>query len=201
LHAVTLPGRMALADEPFIQNMGALIDELVVQLEAALTSPYVIFGHSMGGIVGVELVWRLQQSGYPLPETLVLAATPAPGSEPVDGLHRLDDAGMLREIQRLFGGFSEADLADPAIRELVIPPLRADFELIERHRISKSVRLSVPVVGLRGRADNAIGVGAMDGWANFAPSGFALRELDGGHFFPAFAATDFRLALARCLRA
>jgi len=48
-----LPGRGARSLEPLESNMDLLVQDLYRQIQPYLSSDYMIYGHSMGGLIGL----------------------------------------------------------------------------------------------------------------------------------------------------
>ncbi|MFD2877090.1 thioesterase II family protein [Paenibacillus rhizoplanae] len=55
---VRLPGRGARITEPAIDNVDILTDLLLQEMKEYTDVPYVLFGHSMGGLVSYELTQK-----------------------------------------------------------------------------------------------------------------------------------------------
>ena len=77
--------------------------------------------------------------------------------------------------------------ADPELRGLVLPALRADFTALERYGDGLPPPLPVPIVAFAAQADRLIGPDDVAGWRAVAGAGFALHAVPGDHFMPAAA--------------
>lgn len=58
---VQLPGRESRFDEPPLTSMADLVQEILDPIGPYLDLPIAVFGHSMGALIGYELVRRLQR--------------------------------------------------------------------------------------------------------------------------------------------
>jgi thioesterase domain-containing protein len=77
---VELPGRNSRMMEPKPSSMAELIKGLAdgVKAYGALSKPYVLFGHSLGGWVAYELAAELLKRGEPAPQLFVVSGVRAP---------------------------------------------------------------------------------------------------------------------------
>lgn len=77
------PGHGLLMDRPAIGDALRLVDHFRTELDAELTGPYALFGHSMGGLIAYELTRRLVAEGRTPPVWLGLSArgTPRPDGD------------------------------------------------------------------------------------------------------------------------
>ncbi|MGW3612188.1 thioesterase domain-containing protein [Micromonospora sp. NPDC005163] len=199
---VQLPGREnRISEDPRFQ-----IADVARAIAGRADRPYAIYGHSMGGRVGFEVVRELRRTGRPLPLRLYVGGARAPHvSEPsvFDGLSRVDDAELLRRLDA-GGGLPAGLLEHPELVELLMPLLRADFDRVDGYRYRPEAPLPVPIVAFSGRTDRAVTREQSAAWREHTAAGFTLHELDAGHFFlhdalPALAATiraDLRAAVA-----
>ncbi len=103
---VELPGRAGRLAEPMITDMARLVETLEYALLPETTEPFAIFGHSMGALVGYELVRRLVERGAPQPECLIVSGSGPPGSNEPLQAGELTDAALVDWIVRL-GGTSQ----------------------------------------------------------------------------------------------
>ncbi|MGS2618253.1 thioesterase domain-containing protein [Micromonospora sp. LZ34] len=146
---------------------------------------YAIYGHSMGGRVGFEVVRELRRAGRSLPLRLYVGGARAPqvtAPSVFDGLSRVDDDELLRRLGE--GGGLPAELLDhPELVELLLPLLRADFGRVDSYRYVPEEPLPVPIVAFSGRHDRAVSRAQSEAWREHTAAGFTLHDIDGGHFF------------------
>ena len=118
----------------------------------------------MGASVAYETALRLQSDGGTTPTALFVSARTAPGLPHHPFTYRTD-AELLDHVQSL-GGTDRHALRDPAILELVLPAIRADYHLVGNYRgqVGKD-RLQTPVVGYYGDQDAAVDRDAVAGWS------------------------------------
>lgn len=187
-----LPGREGRIREAAFRGIDPLLDALGPALAPLLSPPgagdsavpYALFGHSMGALVAFELAHRLVRSGAPAPAHLFVSGARAPQLPPTGDppLHLLADAAFEAAL-REFNGTPEAVLADRELMELLLPTLRADFELCETYRCAQSEPLPCPITAFGGERDRQVDIEALQAWRACAGAGFAATVLPGDHFF------------------
>jgi surfactin synthase thioesterase subunit len=176
---------MRIAEEPLTR-----IPELTRAVSAAIADlvqpPVAFFGHSMGALLAYEVARSLLDGGMAPVRHLAVAAYPAPHlSLASRGLHRLDDAALLRSVATL-GGMPPGVLLSHhhALLELLLPAIRADLEACETYQHATGPPLPCPITAYAGTADDLVPSWSMRQWDRYATGGFAFRAIDGGHFFP-----------------
>ncbi|MGJ4889074.1 thioesterase II family protein [Bradyrhizobium sp. HKCCYLRH3099] len=178
-----LPGRGARMDEPLHTDLSVLADQLAAELIGAkLASPYVLFGHSLGGLIGFELAHRLLALGAPRPRLLIVSGTEAPAMRD-DSRWRepLGDDELRSELLRLDGTPREV-FASREIMQGALPVLRADFLMCGTYVYQRRHQLPCPIHVFGGDRDETR-PDALAGWRAETAASFAMDMLPGGHFF------------------
>jgi surfactin synthase thioesterase subunit len=200
LYALSLPGRGSRLQEPLMTCMDDLMPQLLQALPDLIDKPFVFFGHSMGAMVAFELTRQLQQRGFPLPLHVFVSAHKAPHMAHGDApMHRLPDAELVTLLRRLALVPEEA-LDSPELLNLILPPLKADYQLSETYRCSAHSRLSVPITAMGGREDTLTTENDLRHWADCTDS-FALHLFDGDHFYTQSCQDDVLQTLDRTIEA
>ena len=130
-HAIALPGHAHRIDEPSSTDMRHVVAEIARALTPRLDLPYVLFGHSLGALLAVEVADMLRALGLPLPLALIVSSLPAPHVMPASGphcMHLLPDGELLAAVAQRWGYVPEEFLADPSAVNFMIPALRADIQ-------------------------------------------------------------------------
>ncbi|MEU8922113.1 alpha/beta fold hydrolase [Kitasatospora sp. NPDC048545] len=180
--AVQYPGRQNRFLEPTISSVDELADELFRELQDWTDRPFLFFGHSMGAAVAFETARRFERHGVKGPERLFVSAGRAPSLPRDSEVHTLPDDELFAEIVEL-GGTDERILDIPALKELILPALRADYTAIETYRCARDATVSVPITGLVGETDPNATVEQVGQWDRHTTGGFDLRVFPGGHFY------------------
>ncbi|MFI2713602.1 thioesterase domain-containing protein [Micromonospora sp. NPDC018662] len=178
---VQLPGR----ENRITEDPRFTVADVADAIASRADRPYAIYGHSMGGRLGFDVVRELRRTGRPLPLRLYVGGARAPhvtAPGTFDGLSRVGDEELLRRLGD--GGGLPAELLDhPELVELLLPLLRADFGRVDDYRHVPGEPLPVPIVAFAGDADRAVTREQNAAWGEHTAAGFTLHELPGGHFF------------------
>lgn len=192
------PGRHTRLDEPLVRGMDVLADGLTAALLPFTDLPLTLFGHSMGASLAHEVALRLEARHSVRIAGLHVSSRKPPHRLTPRGLHLEDDRALIAEVVRL-GGADAAALAAPELRALVLPAIRADFEIAETYGPRAAVPVGCPVHAYGGDRDPAVSVADLADWADIAPAGFRQSVLTGGHFYLVDRHTELTGALARSL--
>lgn len=177
---IRLPGRETRLHEPAISEMDTVVRALLEGLAPHLDRPFAFYGHSMGAGIAFELARALRRENRPLPEFLFMASAKAPQLRTHGLEHRnLTDAELARDLDA-----AGALPADPAIRRLAFPVLRADADLYGRYAYAPEEPLATPIHAFRGMADPSLTSEQVQGWREQTTTGFSFLEVTGGHLFP-----------------
>lgn len=180
---VRLPGRENRLTEPPCTRLAPLVSRLAQALVPLLDLPYVIFGHSMGALIGFELARELRQRFATSPAHLILSGRPAPRLPPRERpIHELPDDAFVDELC-LYGGMPHEVLENPELMELLLPTLRADFAIVETYEYSPQEPLDCPLTVFGGTDDPKVPAENLHGWRQETDGEFSLRLFEGGHQF------------------
>jgi surfactin synthase thioesterase subunit len=181
---VQLPGRERQIDlDPYTdvhEAVTGLLPGLLAEVEGARV---VLFGHSLGAVLAYELAHRLLDAPGVELLRLVVSGSPAPGvRRELTATGLADDDEFLARVKQIAGYEHEA-MADPEMRELILPTLRADVEMHESYVPSTEEPLAVPITAVRGADDTLVSADEAAGWAKVTGRDFELVEVPGGHMY------------------
>jgi medium-chain acyl-[acyl-carrier-protein] hydrolase len=183
VHIAHYPGRGSRHNETPIRSLVTLIDRLAQAIQPLLDKPYIFFGHSLGGTIAFELTHHLRQNELPQPHALFVSACPAPHlPRPHAPTHVLPDDEFLTSLKKL-GGISDEILQNQEMLDLLLPVLRADFELIETYRHTYDKPLDCPIFALGGIEDPRVSHEQLEGWTMHTHAAFESTYFPGDHFF------------------
>ncbi|MFF7246358.1 thioesterase II family protein [Embleya sp. NPDC008237] len=177
---VQYPGRQDRRAEPLIDDVATLADRITAALDPWLDDgrPLILFGHSMGAVLGFEVARRLRVR----PAALIVSGRRAPDRQRDEKLHLLDDAGLAAEL-RSMSGTDASLLANDEVLQMVLPALRADYRAIETYRCTPGEPLECPITVLTGDADPKVTMDEAMSWRDHTSGTFALHTFSGGHFY------------------
>ncbi|WP_255577295.1 thioesterase II family protein [Cryobacterium sp. 1639] len=146
--------------------------------------PYAIWGHSMGSLVAYEALSSLRERTDDLPGHLIVSGRSAPHIPlKSNDIHKIaNDDAFIAAVDTYGGGTKEA-LAEPSLRALFLPVLRADFQLSETYAWAQRAAVDCPITVVNGVDDLSIDRPGVDAWRELAATGIDFRSAPGGHFF------------------
>jgi surfactin synthase thioesterase subunit len=179
-----LPGRGKRYADPLYTDIGLLSRLLAGELAAQVEdgAQYVLYGHSLGALLSWHVVQALVERKCRLPAALIVSGTAAPSQRDDRELALpLSDERLVARLQEL-GGTPAAVFDNPQLLELVLPLLRADFQLCGSHTYSVHAPLDLPLLVMAGHDDIA-SAEQLQAWRHETYGPFAVQMFDGGHFF------------------
>ncbi|MFL4905169.1 thioesterase II family protein [Streptomyces sp. MMS24-I2-30] len=182
---VTLPGRDERSKEQRITNPDRLVTDLEAQLGDTLNShPYILYGHSLGGLVAYHYARAREGAGLPGPELVAVAAAQPPhlDSPLVAGIE-LPDLELLQLLVSHGTLPPEAAQGGPVWQKWVLPVIRDDLRLAHAICTAERTALRAPMLAMAARQDTIAPLHAVSHWVDYAPAGFTLRAVTGDHFF------------------
>lgn len=196
--AVQLPAREDRYVETPLRRMEAVVAQVLGELASFGDAPLVLFGHSMGAVVAHEVAHALRARLGREPELLVVSGHGAPTQRRLDSAlwHDASEEQLLRNLGTL-GGTPQALLADPAMMRMLLPAVRADYEVLESHVCPPRAPLRCPVVACCGRQDTAVTAEGVTAWRELTRGPFVEHWFDGGHFHLRDDARPLAEALSR----
>jgi medium-chain acyl-[acyl-carrier-protein] hydrolase len=181
--AVELPGRGARFAEPARHRLTELVPLIVDGIADYTDRSFAFFGHSMGALLAFEVARHLRRAGRAEPVHLFVSGREAPHVATSErAYHQLPDA-ELKTVLRDLNGTPEEVLASADLMQLMLPLLRADFEVVETYRYAAEAPLDCPITAFGGRGDDTVRIPGLESWREQTTAGFALRLFDGDHFF------------------
>ena len=178
-----LPGREARLRETPLTHVDEVVGPLAEALSPLLDVPLVVFGHSLGAMLGFELCRSMRRAGLPAPKRLVVSGRNAPGVGRSLTLHTLSDQELVAEVQRIYGGIPQAILDEPELLALTLPVLRADLAVNETHELSDEAPLECGIEAYGGLDDPHVSLAGLEGWGAHTSASFAAERCEGDHFY------------------
>ncbi len=197
---VELPGRGARLGETFAEDFEPLAARLCDEQAASMTGAFVLFGHSMGGLLAWGMAQRLRERDLSLPAALCVSGCPAPTQRDPMRFAELDSDTRLTADLRRLGGTPEDVFASPEMLRLTLDTLRADYRICASTPEAPRAPLPVPIHAFGGRQDDIV-ASRIAAWQRETCSVFSLAWLDGGHFFIRQSEPQLLAALVRELQA
>ncbi len=197
---IQLPGRETRFHDRPLRSMRELVDSVADGVLPHLSMPYAFYGHSLGAVVAFELARRLRDSKLREPSHLVVAGHGAPHLPRIHpAISGLGDDDFIARVQAL-QGIPESLLANRELMDIVLPALRADYEIIEKYRHVAGEPLETPITALAGADDPIAPPEAIAAWRVHTRGAFEIEVFPGGHFFVQSSRGVVLDAIGRLLR-
>ena len=180
---IQLPGREGRLEEPAAIRLEPLAEAIAEAIRPYLDKPFAFFGHSMGALLGFEVARKLRDHNGHEPAHLFVSAHGGPHIPEGDiHVYKLSDPDFLKHLQEL-NGTPDAVLACPELMQLLLPTLKADFELIGTYEYKPEAPLKCPITAFSGTQDSSVSPEAIAGWKIHTTGTFSAEFLPGDHFY------------------
>jgi medium-chain acyl-[acyl-carrier-protein] hydrolase len=199
VNIVQLPGRWPRLSENAFTDYASLVRALKPNLLTYQDKPIAFFGHSMGAIISFELARSLRREDSIEPVHLFASGSPAPqfgGLKP--RTYDLPDPEFIEELRRLNGTPKDV-LENEELMHLMIPNLRADFQVCQTYKYVSEPPFRCPISVFGGLEDREVTRERLEALREETTGAFSVRILAGDHFFLHAATTPFLQAISNDL--
>ena len=181
--AYQLPGRENRADEAPFEKMDMLIPEMATAMKPFLDKPFVVLGHSFGGIVGFELIHFIQKQFDAQPLHLFVTGTCAPHltQEWKKTETITETAVATNSTEKLLDLLNYID--DVEFLKRILPVMKNDMPLIMGYPYADKGLLEFPVTAFAADKDEVVTIKEVAGWKSQTTDDFELEIVDGDHWF------------------
>ncbi|WP_440880417.1 thioesterase II family protein [Tenacibaculum sp. C7A-26P2] len=184
-----LPGRGGRFDQPILEDINLMVSDLFEQIKLYVSEDeYMIYGHSMGTVLGYELTKLLVKLKYKLPQCLFFTGRGAPGVHEMDRRSILPKNKFWVRVKNM-GGLPKEILEHEELLELFYPILKADFKALENYQfIPMHTPLPMPIfinIGADEVGDtiDKISMEAIEAWKKETLFPQKTEFIPGDHFF------------------
>lgn len=160
-----------------------MVDDVLRQLSPYLNHEFIIYGHSMGAILGMSLTRKLLEQGYSLPRRLIFSGASPPSSSVGSSLQSTMSKEEFKEGLKKLGGVPIEILNDDSIMDYSEPIIRADLEAMERFTYQRHRPLDIPITILYGSEEPELDRENIYKWQEETSVPIDIKELPGDHFF------------------
>ena len=195
--SVQYPGRATRFKEAPITDLMTMAAHIAEVIAALDEKPLVLFGHSMGSRIAYEVALLLEKkyavnvdklivSGGNVPHKGVDKTSVVSRREQQRGgapMHTLSDKDFCKELEFL-QGTPESVLASDELMALLLPSLRADFELVFHYNKPRvAERLHCPITSFSSDKDSVVNPEAVAAWQDLTQAEYRALQFQGDHFF------------------
>lgn len=180
-----LPGRGGRSAEALCYHTDEIVPMLTEQLLAydLDSSPYAIFGHSLGALLGYLIIDQIREKKKPMPLHFFVSGNEAPSHCPYrTGMH-LKPKNEFFEALKSYGGIPEDLLESEDLLNYFEPVLRADFAVYENYNHKKIPAFNCPITVFMGNDDHICSLDGAKDWQLVSRQIINIIEFSGDHFF------------------
>lgn len=154
LIAIQLPGRENRFNDPLLNDVSHVVDQLYINFDPYLDKPFVFFGHSIGSLIAFEFARALRKRKNLQPKHLIVSGSKAP-HVPFRRkcIHALPDSQFIEELKK-YNGIPDYIIDDKEFISLFMPTIRADFCISETYKYYSEPPLVCSITALGGLNDN-----------------------------------------------
>lgn len=170
--------------EDLIENINELVGKLCLKIrtENHIDDEYVIYGHSMGALVGYLLCKEIEKLNLKKPLKLIVSGKSAPKYAQKEILHKLPDNEFLDKVMEL-GGIPKEIKGYPEFIKYYVPILKSDFKYVGNYQYDEnSPKLSIPIDVFYGSHEDMTKEEAL-AWQEETTCKINVTQLKGNHFF------------------
>ncbi|MFF0491385.1 thioesterase II family protein [Nocardia sp. NPDC004068] len=143
--------------------------------------PLTVFGHSMGAMVGFELVRAAEAADVPV-RLLAASAAVAPGRAAELPPHPTEDEQILDHLGSLEGTGAEV-MASREVMRMALPVVKADYRAFDAYSCPPDVTVRAAIHVLGGSEDTFVTPRDLYAWDRHSEQDVEVTLFDGGHFY------------------
>jgi surfactin synthase thioesterase subunit/acyl carrier protein len=202
LVAVEPPGRASRIHEAPVADLKLFLTALRSAVRLYLDKPWAFFGHCVGGLTLFETARLLLRENLELRHLFISASRPphrikreGPFEEqilsflirekqydPLREPHRQPDEVFANMLRYFSMTATDEMLAQSELRSLLLPAIRADFEMAANYRFRREPAWPVPLTCFRGDADPYVTREDTLQWASYTSRDYRAHARPGGHY-------------------
>lgn len=182
LCAVQLPGRERRIAEPLNTEVSEVTADFLGCVGHLLDRPFVLFGHSMGGLLAYDCAREIQERQLRRPSAVIVSATRAPDTARRSDWYGSNDVELV-DLLVTMGGVTREVFDNLELRSILLAIFRADLALCDRYRLNGRGGIHAHLLALAGTRDRVAPPESVRGWQRYAFGSFEYKEVGGGHFF------------------
>jgi acyl transferase domain-containing protein/surfactin synthase thioesterase subunit len=201
--AIEPPGRLGRITETPIADMKEFVEQLVSEMKELLDRPFAFFGHCLGALTMYETARRLIHTTMVRPDHLF-----ASGARPPDRIAErgsfeervMHDLLKLAEFRISLPAYAQPDdvfaelirhfniqateqlLSDPELRQLMLPVVRAEFQMATNYQFVREPPWEIPITCFAAKGDPYVSRKHALGWGRFTNSRLQVHIRKGAHF-------------------
>ncbi|MFZ5989472.1 MAG: thioesterase II family protein [Bacillota bacterium] len=184
LVAIQYPGHVLGADDKLYTRLSVMVRDLLEEISGFFDKRYAFFGHSMGAMVTCELTRYICEDGLKRPDYLFFSARNPPHLPIVHPLmHKMSTSEYI-QVLRAFNVLPEEVVNNKELLQVILPVLKADFEMIETWQYNPyTPAYDIPVCTFAGVNDSLALPKNMLEWQKYTTKDFKIVTFPEKHYF------------------
>jgi surfactin synthase thioesterase subunit len=149
------------------------------------STPYTIYGHSMGAIIAYELAYKIRENNLPEPLHLFFSGRGAPDvprDRDEEMYYNLPENEFREKVIEL-GGTPKEFFDHAELREVLLPMLRSDFKIAETYVHDSEVIPFNHDISIYLGKDEQLSAEQIQGWTKHTHAISSIHSFPGDHFF------------------
>ncbi|HEU4507289.1 MAG TPA: alpha/beta fold hydrolase [Pyrinomonadaceae bacterium] len=192
---IELPGRATRQSETPYARLSTLNEAMTEALLPCLDKPFALFGHSMGALIAFEFARYLRRKHRLVPRHLFVSGRRTPQIPYRERrTYDLSDEDFIQDL--LLDGPAEYAL-DPQLVRLLLPMMRADFEVVQTYVYEPGLPLLCPITVFGGLQDHSVSSEELHEWRHQTTGSYSVVMLPGDHFFIKTAQRELLRAMSQ----
>ena len=201
--AIEPPGRLGRITETPIADMNDFVGHLLSEMGQLLDCPFVFFGHCLGALTMYETARRLIHTTKLRPDHLFVSGARPPDRITDQGRFEqrvMHDLLKLAEFRISLPPYAQPDdvfgelirhfniqateqlLSDPELRQLMLPVVRAEFQMATNYEFVREPPWEIPITCFAAKGDPYVSRKHALGWGRFTNSRLQVHIREGAHF-------------------
>jgi acyl transferase domain-containing protein/surfactin synthase thioesterase subunit len=201
--AIEPPGRLGRITEKPVADMREFVDQVVCEMSGLLDRPFALFGHCLGALTMYETARRLIRTTPLRPDHLFVSGARPPDRIVDEGPFEerlMHDLLKLAEFRISLPAYAQPDdvfaelirhfnirateqlLGDPELRRLMLPVIRAEFQMATNYQFMREQPWEIPITCFAAKGDPYVTRRHALGWGRFTNSRLQVHIREGAHF-------------------
>ena len=165
--------------EPLAECVEDMVNDAAAQIRQVLPQgegDFILFGHSMGGLIAWLTAQRLK------PSALYVSACEPPGILDAGRYRKYESEEALMSYIRDYKRLSAKRMKSKIFLDRLLPVIKNDYRLLSEYEYKEMGKLDVPVRIFCSREDTLMRYEVMQRWEEYG-SDVQFYELSGDHFY------------------
>lgn len=178
VHPVEYSGHGFRYQEALAESMEDVVGDAASQIRQVLSDgeEFVLFGHSMGGLVA----WLLSQRFKPT--ALYVSACEPPAVFDIGRYRMYESETALMRYIKDYKRLPEKRLKSKIFLDQLLPMIKNDYRILSKYEYREAVCLDIPVKVFCSREDTLMRYEMMQKWSEYG-NDVQFYELAGDHFY------------------